>query len=79
MRKASHMFNTSRTYVPLYFNAFWYSVTDWKSLKRGGALIGMVQPISAQCCFSYRNQSIILQSKINDWFLYDTQHWAEMG
>ena len=37
------------------------------------------EPISAQCCISYRNQSFDLQCKSNDWFLYRTQHWAEMG
>ena len=28
---------------------------------------------------SYRNQSFFLQSKTNDWFLYETQHWVEMS
>ena len=27
---------------------------------------------------SYRNQSFVLLCKINDWFLYEMQHWAEM-
>ena len=31
-------------------------------------------PISAQYCISYRNQS-----KPNEWFLYEMQHWAEIG
>ena len=31
------------------------------------------------CCVSYRNQSFVLQSKKSDWFLYETQLWAEMG
>ena len=30
--------------------------------------------ISVQCCISYRNQPFVLQSKTNDWFLYETQH-----
>ena len=25
---------------------------------------------SAQCCVPYRNQSFVLHSKTNDWFLY---------
>ena len=32
-----------------------------------------ILPISAQCCFSYRNQLFDLQCKSNDWFLYETQ------
>ena len=28
---------------------------------------------------SYRNQLLDLQSKSNYWFLYEMQHWAEMG
>ena len=28
---------------------------------------------------SYRNQSSVLQNKTNNWFLYETQHWTEMG
>ena len=34
---------------------------------------------SVQCCVSYRNQLFVLQSKTNGSFLYETQHWAEMG
>ena len=33
-----------------------------------------LQTISAQCYVSYRNQPFVLQSKTNDWFLYETQH-----
>ena len=36
-------------------------------------------PISVQCCVSYRNQSFFLLCKTNDWFLYETQQWAEMS
>ena len=37
-------------------------------------------PISAQCCVSYINQSFgfDLQSKTDDWFLYETEHWTEV-
>ena len=28
---------------------------------------------------SVGNQSFVLHSKTNDWFLYGTQHWAEVG
>ena len=28
---------------------------------------------------SHRNQSNDLQCKSSDWFLYEMQHWAEMG
>ena len=28
---------------------------------------------------SYTNQSLALQSKINYGFLYETQHWVEIG
>ena len=31
------------------------------------------------CCISFRNQSFDLDSKSLDWFLYEMQHWAEMG
>ena len=31
------------------------------------------------CCVSYRNQSIDLHCKSNDWFLYEMQLWAEMS
>ena len=41
-------------------------------------LISRKTNISAQFCFSYRNQSFGLLSKINDWFLYDAQHRPEM-
>ena len=37
------------------------------------------QPISSQYCVSYKNQSVVLFSKTNDWFLYEMQYWAEMG
>ena len=30
--------------------------------------------ISDQCSISYRNQSYVLQSKTNDWFIYEMQH-----
>ena len=30
-----------------------------------------------QCCVSYRNQTFVLLFKTNDWFLFETQHWAE--
>ena len=32
------------------------------------------QPISVQCSISYRKQSFDLL-----WFLYEMQHWAEVG
>ena len=32
------------------------------------------KPISAHCCISYRNQSFDLQSKPNNWFLYEMQN-----
>ena len=35
--------------------------------------------ISLQYCISYRNQSFDLQSKSNDWFLYEMKHCAAMG
>ena len=35
--------------------------------------------IIAQCCISYKNQSFDLHYNSNDWFLYEMQHWAEMG
>ena len=35
-------------------------------------------PINDQCSPSYRNQSIDLQYKSIDWFLYDGQHWLLM-
>ena len=34
--------------------------------------------INDQCSASYRNQSIDLQSKSIDWFLYDREHWLLM-
>ena len=37
------------------------------------------QLILAQYCLSYTNQSLALQSKINYGFLYETQHWVEIG
>ena len=33
----------------------------------------------AQCCISYKNQSLVLFGKSIDWFLYVMQHWVEMG
>ena len=38
-----------------------------------------INPFSAQCCISYRNQSFDLKCKSNNWFLREMQHWAEMG
>ena len=37
------------------------------------------QPNSALCCISYRNQLFDLHCKLNDWFLYKMQNWAEFG
>ena len=37
------------------------------------------EPISAYSFISYRNQSFDLNKKLNDWFLYETKHWAKMG
>ena len=34
------------------------------------------QPINQQCFPSYRNQSIDLQCKLIDWFLYDGKYWS---
>ena len=39
----------------------------------------LAYPILAQRCISYGNQSFDLNCKSNDWFLYEMQHWAEMG
>ena len=33
---------------------------------------------SHHCSPSYRNQSIDLQCKSTDWFLYDKEHWSLM-
>ena len=37
------------------------------------------QPISVQCCISYRNQSFDLHCKSNNWFQYEEDRWAERG
>ena len=42
-------------------------------------IMKLVLPSSAQCCIPYRNQSFDLHCKSNDWFLYEIEHWAEMG
>ena len=39
----------------------------------------VTESISVQCCISYRNQSLDLLCKLNDWFLYEMQHWAKIG
>ena len=39
----------------------------------------MSKPISAQCGILYRNQSLDLHCKSDDWSLYVMQHWAEMS
>ena len=39
----------------------------------------LVLPSSPQCCIPYRNQSFDLHRKSNDWFLYEIEHWTEMG
>ena len=36
-------------------------------------------PISAQRCILCRNQIFDLYYKSSDWFLYEMQHWAEVG
>ena len=36
-------------------------------------------PINNQCSLSFKNQSIDLQCKSIDWFLYDGEHWSLMG
>ena len=38
-----------------------------------------LQPISAQCCISYRNQLFDFHSKSNDWFLYDNATFGWNG
>ena len=35
-------------------------------------------PVNDQYAPSYRNQSIDLQCKSTDWFLYDWEHWLLM-
>ena len=42
-------------------------------------LLKPYQPILAQCFISHRNQSFDLQRKSNEWFLYEIQHWVDMG
>ena len=37
------------------------------------------QPISAHSYILYRNQSFVLQSKTNDWFLNEMHQRAEIG
>ena len=37
-----------------------------------------LKPFSAQFSIPYRNQLFDLHRKLNDWFLYEIQHWAEM-
>ena len=37
------------------------------------------QRILVHCCISCRNQSSDLQSKSNDWFLFEIQHLAKIG
>ena len=38
-----------------------------------------LQPINDQCSPTFRNQSIDLQCKSIDWFLYDREHVPLMG
>ena len=40
------------------------------------ALISSFNPFHS-CCISYRNQSIDLLCKSNDWFLYEMQYWTD--
>ena len=40
---------------------------------------GIFKLISAHCCVSCRNQPFVLPSKTNDRFLYEMQHWNELG
>ena len=39
----------------------------------------LIEPVNDQCFPPYRNQSIDLQCKSIDWFLYDGEHWSLMG
>ena len=41
-------------------------------------LIQLFNPLTAMF-LSYRNQSVHLQSKSNDWFLHDGKTWSLMG
>ena len=38
-----------------------------------------LKPIPVRLGISDRNQSFVLHSKVNDWFLHEMRHWAEMG
>ena len=42
--------------------------------RGGGTPLTHFSPV----LYFYRNQSFSLLCKITDWFLYETQHWAEM-
>ena len=51
---------------------FGYKIHDLRILLK-------IQPNNDQCSSSYRNQSIDLQSKLIDWFLYDREHCSLIG
>ena len=36
-------------------------------------------PFKPSVAFHIETNYFFLQSKTNDWFLHETQHWAEMG
>ena len=39
----------------------------------------MVNPFQSSIAFHIETSHLFCSAKINDWFLYETQHWAEMG
>ena len=72
--------NPFRANDPYYLNAFQYYATtkNWKWVK-DASMETKGLPISTQSGISYKNQSFDLQYKSNGRFLYEMQHWAEMG
>ena len=62
------------TSLHCYFTDFYYA-SDLYCSELGC----LDQPNSAQRCVWYRKQPFVLQIKSSDWFLYEMQHWAEVG
>ena len=74
-----HMLNTAIAILSLDFRRKNMAATFTFITIVTTTAIENFRPISALCCVSYRNQSYDLHCKSNDWFLYETQHWAETG
>ena len=67
---------TTKKIIATYIKA---DNTQGWSILWMAAHLKVFTPYQPSIVFHIEDHHLLLQSKINYWFLYEMQHWAEMG